>query len=131
MAGIHPSAIIEPGATLGEGCEIGPFCLVGPRVTLGDRVVLKSHVVVTGDTSIGDDTVVFPFAVIGEIPQDLKFRGEETRLIVGARNRIREHVTMNTGTTGGGGITRVGDDGLFMAGCHIAHDAQIGKRQLG
>ena len=104
MAGIHPSAIIEPGATLGEGCEIGPFCLVGPRVTLGDRVVLKSHVVVTGDTSIGDDTVVFPFAVIGEIPQDLKFRGEETRLIVGARNRIREHVTMNTGTTGGGSV---------------------------
>ena len=130
MAGIHPSAIIEPGATLGEGCEIGPFCLVGPRVTLGDRVVLKSHVVVTGDTSIGDDTVVFPFAVIGEIPQDLKFRGEETRLIVGARNRIREHVTMNTGTTGGGGITRVGDDGLFMAGCHIAHDAQIGNNVI-
>ena len=130
MAGIHPSAIIEPGATLGEGCEIGPFCLVGPRVTLGDRVVLKSHVVVTGDTSIGDDTVIFPFAVIGEIPQDLKFRGEETRLIVGARNRIREHVTMNTGTTGGGGITRVGDDGLFMAGCHIAHDAQIGNNVI-
>ena len=98
------------------------------QVVLGANVVLKSHVVVTGDTHIGDDTVVFPFAVIGEIPQDLKFGGEKTALRVGKRNRIREHVTMNVGTAGGGGVTRVGDDGLFMAGCHIAHDAQIGDR---
>ena len=97
---------------------------------LGARVTLKSHVVLTGDTHVGDDTEIYSFAVIGEIPQDLKFDGEPTRLRIGARNRIREHVTMNTGTTGGGGETRVGDDGLFMAGCHIAHDAQIGDRVI-
>ncbi|MFC4668474.1 acyl-ACP--UDP-N-acetylglucosamine O-acyltransferase [Seohaeicola nanhaiensis] len=130
MADIHPSAVVEPGAELGEGCIIGPFCLVGSQVRLGDRVELKSHVVVTGRTEIGADTVVFPFAVIGEIPQDLKFKGEDTRLVIGARNRIREHVTMNVGTEGGGGVTRVGDDGLFMAGSHIAHDAQIGDRVI-
>ena len=129
-AQIHPSAVIEPGAEIGEGCTIGPFCVVGADVKLHPGVVLKSHVVVTGDTEIGAETVVFPFSVIGEIPQDLKFHGEKTRLIVGARNRIREHVTMNTGTKGGGGITRVGDDGLFMAGCHIAHDAQVGDRVI-
>lgn len=128
MSGIHPSAVIEDGAVIGDGCRIGPFCLVGPQVVLGANVVLKSHVVVTGDTHIGDDTVVFPFAVIGEIPQDLKFGGEKTALRVGKRNRIREHVTMNVGTAGGGGVTRVGDDGLFMAGCHVAHDTQIGDR---
>ncbi len=130
MGEIHPSAIIEPGAVIGEGCEIGPFCLVGPQVRLGRGVQLKSHVVVTGDTEIGDNTVIFSFAVIGEIPQDLKYAGEKTRLIIGARNRIREHVTMNVGTKGGGGVTRVGDDGLFMAGCHVAHDAQVGNRVI-
>ncbi|MBJ6371515.1 acyl-ACP--UDP-N-acetylglucosamine O-acyltransferase [Sedimentitalea arenosa] len=130
MSEIHPSALIEPGARIGEGCRIGPFCVVGPQVVLGDRVELRSHVVVTGQTEVGEDTVIFPFAVIGEIPQDLKFRGENTQLVIGARNRIREHVTMNSGTEGGGGITRVGDDGLFMAGCHIAHDAQIGDRVI-
>ncbi|KQB98124.1 acyl-ACP--UDP-N- acetylglucosamine O-acyltransferase [Loktanella sp. 1ANDIMAR09] len=130
MAGIHPSAVIADGAQIGADCVIGPFCVIGKDVVLGDRVTLKSHVVVDGDTHIGDDTVVFSFAVIGEIPQDLKFDGEKTRLRIGARNRIREHVTMNTGTANGGGETRVGDDGLFMAGCHIAHDAQIGDRVI-
>jgi UDP-N-acetylglucosamine acyltransferase len=130
MAGIHPSAVIADGAHIGADCVIGPFCVIGKDVVLGDRVTLKSHVVVDGDTHIGDDTTVFPFAVIGEIPQDLKFDGEKTRLRIGARNRIREHVTMNTGTANGGGETRVGDDGLFMAGCHIAHDAQIGDRVI-
>ena len=130
MHGIHPSAVIEPGAQIGEGCTIGPFCVIGPDVVLHDRVELKSHVVVTGKTEIGSDTVIFSFAVIGEIPQDLKFKGEDVRLIIGQRNRIREHVTMNPGTEGGGGVTRVGDDGLFMAGCHIAHDAQIGNRVI-
>lgn len=126
-ARIHPSAVIEEGASIAAGAEIGPFCVVGPDVTLAAGVVLKSHVVVTGITEIGEDTVVFPFSVIGEIPQDLKFKGEKTRLVIGKRNRIREHVTMNTGTDGGGGVTRIGDDGLFMAGCHVAHDAQIGN----
>jgi len=127
---IHPSAVIEEGAHIGNGCVIGPFCHVGPNVILHDNVTLKSHVVVTGHTTIGSDTVVFPFASLGEIPQDLKFKGEETRLVIGQRNRIREHVTMNTGTEGGGGVTIVGDDCLFMAGCHVAHDVHIGNRVI-
>lgn len=127
-ATVHASAVIEDGAEIGAGAYVGPFCVVGPKVVLAAGVTLKSHVVVTGDTAIGEDTVVFPFSVIGEIPQDLKFKGEETKLVIGKRNRIREHVTMNTGTEGGGGLTRIGDDCLFMAGCHIAHDAIIGDR---
>ncbi|WP_338548047.1 acyl-ACP--UDP-N-acetylglucosamine O-acyltransferase [Roseovarius phycicola] len=127
---IHPSSVIEEGAQIGQGVEVGPFCHIGANVSLADGVQLKSHVVVSGKTRIGEDTVVFPFACIGEIPQDLKFKGEETELEIGARNRIREHVTMNTGTEGGGGVTRVGDDGLFMAGCHVAHDAQVGDRVI-
>ncbi|MEQ6247917.1 acyl-ACP--UDP-N-acetylglucosamine O-acyltransferase [Sulfitobacter sp. HNIBRBA3233] len=130
MMATHPSAVIEQGAQVDPSAEIGPFCVIGPEVTIGARVVLKSHVVVTGKTTIGEETTVFPFAVIGEIPQDLKFKGEASRLEIGARNRIREHVTMNCGTEGGGGITRIGDDGLFMAGCHIAHDAQVGNRVI-
>jgi UDP-N-acetylglucosamine acyltransferase len=129
-AEVHPSAVVEPGASLGEGCVVGPFCHVGPEVELGPGVELRSHVVVTGATRIGAETLIFPFAVIGEVPQDLKYRGEKTRLEIGARNRIREHVTMNCGTEGGGGVTRVGDDGLFMAGCHVAHDVQIGDRVI-
>lgn len=129
-AHIHPSSVIEPGAVIGPDCRIGPFCIVGAEVILGRGVELKSHVVVTGRTEIGDETVVFPFTTLGEIPQDLKFRGEATRLVIGARNRIRENVTMNTGTEGGGGVTRVGDDGLFMAGSHVAHDCQIGNHVI-
>ena len=130
MSTIHSSAIVEEGAKIGEGCTIGPFCIVGSQVVLGDRVELKSHVVLTGDTEIGDETVVFSFSVIGEIPQDLKFKGEKCRTVIGKRNRIREHVTVNAGTEGGGGVTKIGDDGLFMAGCHIAHDAQVGDRVI-
>ena len=130
MAQIHPSAVIEDGAVIGEGCVIGAFCLVGAKVVLGANVTLKSHVVVTGDTHIGDDCEGFQFAVIGEVPQDLKFDGEETQLRIGARNRIREHVTVNTGTAGGGGLTRIGDDCLLMAGCHVAHDCMIGNRVI-
>ncbi|MCT4332530.1 acyl-ACP--UDP-N-acetylglucosamine O-acyltransferase [Paracoccus sp. YLB-12] len=124
---IHPTAVIEDGAQLGAGVRIGPFCVVGPQVRLDDGVELKSHVVVTGDTSIGGETTIFPFASIGEVPQDLKFRGEHVRLQIGARNRIREYVTINPGTEGGGGVTVIGDDGLFMAGSHVAHDCRIGN----
>ena len=127
---IHPSAVIEEGAILGDGCNIGPFCVIGPEVVLGDGVTLKSHVVITGDTHIGADTTVFSFAVLGEIPQDLKFGGERTALRIGARNRIREHVTVNTGTAGGGGLTQIGDECLLMAGCHVAHDATVGNRVI-
>jgi UDP-N-acetylglucosamine acyltransferase len=125
---IHPSAIIENGAQIGADVSIGPFCIVGAKVVLHDRVELKSHVVVTGDTNVGADTTIFPFCCIGEIPQDVKFKGEAAKLIIGERNRIREHVTMNPGTEGGGGITSIGDDGFFLAGCHVAHDAHVGDR---
>ena len=127
---IHPSAVIEPGAQLGQGVRVGPFCVIGPEVQIGDGTEVKSHVVITGDTALGRDCVVHSGAVIGEIPQDKKFSGEKTRLVIGDRNRIREHVTMNPGTSGGGGVTRVGDDGLFMAGCHVAHDVQVGNRVI-
>ncbi|MEM5541883.1 acyl-ACP--UDP-N-acetylglucosamine O-acyltransferase [Sulfitobacter sp. AS92] len=130
MSNIHPSAVIEEGAQIDPSAKIGPFCVVGPEVVLKADVELKSHVIVTGQTEVGAGTVIFSFAVIGEIPQDLKFKGEASRLVIGARNRIREHVTMNCGTEGGGGVTRVGDDGLFMAGCHIAHDAIVGNRVI-
>ena len=126
-ASMHPSAVVESGANIAAGCHIGPFCHVGPEVTLHEGVVLKSHAVVTGLTEIGAETVIFPFANIGDIPQDLKYAGEKTQLIVGKRNRIREGVTMNTGTDGGGGITRVGDDNLFMTGAHVGHDAIVGN----
>ena len=126
-AQIHPAAVVEQGAQIGAGCSIGPFCLIGPEVVLGPGVEVKSHAIITGATEIGADSVIFPFASVGEIPQDLKFAGEHTRLLIGARNRIREHVTINTGTEGGGGITRIGDDCLFMAGAHVAHDCQVGN----
>ena len=127
---IHPSALIEPGATLGQGVSVGPFALIGADVTLGDGVVVKSHAVVTGWTAIGAESVIFPHATVGEVPQDLKYRGERTRLIVGARCRIREAATLNTGTAGGGGITRVGDDCLLMTGSHVGHDATLGNRVI-
>ena len=130
MSNIHPSAVIEEGAKVDPSAKVGPFCVVGPEVVLHADVELKSHVVVTGQTEVGEGTVIFPFAVIGEIPQDLKFKGEASRLEIGKRNRIREHVTMNCGTEGGGGVTRVGDDGLYMAGCHIAHDARVGNNVI-
>ena len=98
---IHPSAVIEDGAVIGAGCKVGPFCVIGPDVHLEAGVELKSHVVVNGITRIGEETQIFPFSVIGEIPQDLKFSGERTELVIGKRNRIREHVTMNVGTSGG------------------------------
>lgn len=127
---IHPSAIVDPAAKLGEGVNIGPFCVVGPDVTLGDGVRLVSHVAVDGRTSIGADSVIYPFASIGHRPQDLKFHGEPSELVIGARNQIREHVTMNPGTEGGGMITRVGDDGLFMMGSHVAHDCIVGDHVI-
>ena len=129
-AQVHPTAVIEDGAVIGPGCVIGPFCVVGPEVTLGEGVVLKSHAVVTGWTEVGPGTEIWPFAVVGEVPQDLKFKGERTRLIVGARCRIREGATLNTGTEGGGGVTRVGDDCLLMTGAHVGHDAMVGNRVI-
>lgn len=127
MAHIHPTAIVEDGAELGEGVEVGPFCTVGPEVRLGDGVQLISHAVVGGRTRIGAGTRIFPFASLGLPPQDLKYKGEPSELVVGANNVIREQVTMNPGTEGGGMVTRVGDNCLFMVGAHVAHDCILGN----
>ena len=127
---IHPSSVIDSGAIIGANVTIGPFCHVGADVTLNDGVELKSHVVVSGWTTIGEKTTIFPFASIGHIPQDLKFSGERTKLEIGKRNRIREHVTMSPGTDGGGRLTKIGDDGLFMMGVHIGHDCIVGNNVI-
>lgn len=129
-AEIHPAAIVDPGAEIAEGCVIGPFAVIGAQVSLGPGCVVKSHAVVTGRTRLGPDCTVFSFACVGEVPQDLKYRGEDTALVIGARARIREGATLNIGTEGGGGVTRVGDDCLFMTGAHVGHDAQVGNRVI-
>jgi UDP-N-acetylglucosamine acyltransferase len=125
MPQIHPTAIVAPGAMLAQDVVIGPYCIVGEQVTLGSGVTLRAHVVVDGRTTIGAGTRVFPFASIGLEPQDLKYRGEESTLVIGRNNRIREYVTINPGTAGGGMVTRVGDNCLFMVGAHIAHDCRV------
>ena len=127
-AKIHSSAIINSGAIVGPNCDIGPFSVIGNEVVLKNNVIIKSHVVISGMTTIDEETSIFPFASIGEIPQDLKYNGEKTSLIIGKRNKIRENVTMNPGTRGGGGVTTVGDDCLFMTGAHVGHDAKLGNR---
>jgi UDP-N-acetylglucosamine acyltransferase len=127
---IHPSAIVDPAANLGADVMIGPLCVIGPHVHLGDRVRLCSHVVLDGHTMIGDDSIIYPFASLGHAPQDMKYRGEPSRLVIGRRNRIREHVTMNPGTDGGGMLTKIGDDGLFMVGVHVGHDCRIGNHVI-
>ncbi|MFC1672822.1 acyl-ACP--UDP-N-acetylglucosamine O-acyltransferase [Pseudomonadota bacterium] len=125
MSNIHSTAIIEDGAEIGENVSIGAYSVVGPQVKLDDGVSLESHVVVGGDTSVGANTRIFPFASIGMQPQDLKFKGEASRLEIGCNNVIREHVTMNPGTEGGGLLTKVGNNCLFMTGAHVAHDCQV------
>ncbi len=127
MADLHPTAQVDPRAELADDVQIGPFCVVGPQVRLGRGVRLASHVVVTGRTTLGDHCRVFSFACLGHQPQDLKYQGEETALAIGRNNQIREHVTMHPGTANGGGVTRIGDDGLFMAAIHVAHDCQVGN----
>src|SRR5689334_13169406 len=130
MAEIHPTAIVESGAKLAASARIGPYCVVGAKVELGEEVELLSHVVVAGRTGIGARTRIFPFASIGHQPQDLKYQGEDSALVIGRRNVIREYVTMNPGTTGGGMVTRIGDNCLFMAHVHIGHDCIIGDNVI-
>lgn len=127
---IHPSSVVAPECKIGADVTVGPFCSVGPNVTLGDGVVLHSHVAIAGHTQLGAGCQIYPFASIGHGPQDLKYKGEPTQLIVGEGCFIREHVTMNPGTVGGGGVTKVGKNGLFMVGVHIAHDCQIGDQVI-
>lgn len=127
MTEIHPTAIVETGAELGDDVHVGPFSVVGADCRIGHGSRLESHVVVAGRTTLGAGCRVFPYACLGHRPQDLKYRGEESELLIGSNNQIREHVTMHPGTAHGGGVTRIGDDGLFMVGVHIAHDCQIGN----
>ena len=129
-AKIHPTAIVDSRAQLGEDVEIGPYCIIGPDVTLGARTRLQSHVIVEGQTVMGEDSVVSPFASLGAPPQHLAYRGEPTRLVVGHRNIIREHATMNIGTAAAGGLTEVGSDGMYMIECHVGHDCRIGDRVI-
>lgn len=125
-AEIHPTSIVAPGARIGAGVRIGPYCVIGPEVVLGDGVWLHSHIVIDGRTRIGARTRIYPFASLGTPPQDLKYDGELSELVIGADNTIREHVTMNPGTRTGAMKTVVGDGNLFMVGVHVAHDCVVG-----
>ena len=130
MSAIHPSAVIEPGAELAPDVRIGPYAVVGPEVCLGAGVEIGSHAVLTGRTELGAGCQVYPFAAIGTAPQDMKYDGEPSRLVIGAETVLREHVTVNPGTRGGGMETRIGDGVLLMVGVHVAHDCRIGDRTI-
>jgi UDP-N-acetylglucosamine acyltransferase len=125
---IHPTAVIAPGAELGVDVEIGPYSVVGPRVVIGDRTRVGAQVVIDGVTRLGEDNVIVGQASLGGAPQDLSYKGEPTRLEIGDRNTIREFVTINRGTIKGGGVTRIGDNCLLMACCHVAHDCELKNR---
>jgi UDP-N-acetylglucosamine acyltransferase len=129
-AEIHPTAIVHPSASVGEATTIGPHATIGAHVRLGANCKVGASAVIDGWTEIGDDTEIFPFASIGQIPQDLKFRGEETRLVIGKQNIFREFVTINRGTRGGGGVTVIGDHNVFMAYVHVAHDCRVGNETI-
>jgi UDP-N-acetylglucosamine acyltransferase len=130
MPQIHPTAIISPGAVLADDVEIGPYCVIGEHVSLAAGVALKAHVVIDGRTTIGERTRIFPFASIGFETQDMKYKGEPSSLEIGHDNTIREHVTINPGTEGGGMVTRIGNHCLLMVGAHVAHDCQIGDHVI-
>jgi UDP-N-acetylglucosamine acyltransferase len=127
---IDPGARVAPEAQLGAGVRVGPFCVVGPQVRLGPGCVLESHVVIDGDTRVGRNNRFFPFSSIGLVPQDLKFHGEVSRVEIGDRNTFREGTTVHRGTEGGGRVTRIGSDGLFMAQAHVAHDCLVGDHVI-
>ncbi len=127
---IHPTSIVDAGAELGADVEVGAFCHVGPKVRLHDGVKLVSHVVIDGDTEIGKGSIIHPFTALGGPPQHVGYKGEETKLIIGANSAIREHVSIHRGTAAGGGVTRIGDGGFYMVGVHIAHDCNIGDNVI-
>lgn len=126
MTTIHPTAIVEDGAELGAGVHVGPYCVIGPDARIGDGTVLHSHVAIANHTTIGADCRIFPFASLGHPPQDYKYTGGETRLVIGDRNLIREHATMNGGASPDDPVTIVGSDSMFMIGAHVAHDCRVG-----
>ncbi len=127
MPGMHPTAIVDASVKMGPGVTVGPYSIIQGRVVIGPETEIGSHVVIKDGTTIGARCRIFQFAVLGEIPQDLKFRGEESQLLIGDQNTIREFATMHRGTEGGGGITRIGNGNLFMAYTHVAHDWQVGS----
>jgi UDP-N-acetylglucosamine acyltransferase len=124
---IHSTAIIDATAELDSGVEVGPYSIIGPRVKIGKNTRIGPHVVIDGWTEIGEECTIFQFASLGAVPQDLKYRGEESRVIIGSNNTIREFVTINRGTAQAGGETRLGSNNLLMAYCHVAHDCRIGS----
>jgi len=130
MTKIHEKALVDARAERAADVEIGAYCVIGPKVKIGKGTRLKSHVVVEGNTTLGEGNVIFQFASVGSVPQDLKYRGEDSQLIIGDRNTIREFVSLNPGTAGGGMITRVGNHNLFMMYCHIAHDCVLGSHNI-
>ncbi len=127
---IHPSAVIAPGAELDHGVRVGPYAVIGPQVRIGRDSSIGPHSVIEGRTTIGCENQIFQFASVGAIPQDKKYQGEDSRLTIGDRNTIREFATLNTGTTGGGLVTRIGNDNLFMVYSHVGHDCQIGNNVI-
>ena len=122
---IHKTAIIDSNAKIHSSVSIGAYCVIGPNVEIGENSIIESHVNISGSTKIGDGNKIYPFASIGSDPQDLKFQGEQTKLEIGNNNKIREYVTINPGTEGGGGLTKVGNNCLFMVSSHIAHDCLL------
>lgn len=130
MSRVHPTAIVDARAEIDGDVQIGPYCVIGAGVRIGKGCRVHSHAVITGRTTLGEGNVVFPFASIGDTPQDLKYKGEPSELLIGNRNTIREYVSLNPGTTGGGMVTRVGDQNLLMMQCHIAHDCLLGDRNV-
>ena len=127
---IHPSAIIAPGAELDHGVQVGPYAVIGPHVRIGQGSSIGPHSVIEGHTTIGRDNQIFQFASVGAIPQDKKYQGEDSQLTIGDRNTIREFATLNIGTSGGGMLTHVGHDNLFMVYSHVGHDCQIGSHTI-
>ena len=127
---IHKTAIVSDKAQIAKNVEIGPFCVIGDNVKIEEGTILKSHVVIDGNTTIGKNNIIFPFATVGLVPQDLKFAGEQSQLIIGDNNTIREHVTIHLGTKDGGMITKIGNNCLLMVGVHIAHDCLIGNNVI-
>ena len=127
---IHKTAIIDPKAELSNNVKIGPYSIIGPNVKIGEGTEVQSHVSIIGETIIGSNNKIYSFASIGNDPQDLKYQGEKTKLVIGDHNKIREYVTMNPGTQGGGGLTKVGNNCLFMVSAHIAHDCFVGDNVI-
>lgn len=130
MTKIHPTAIISNDTIIGTNVEIGAYSIIGAGVKIGDNTIVKSHVVIEGDTEIGKNNVIFPFAIIGQEPQDLKFAGEKTKIVIGDNNKIREHVTIHPGTVTGISVTKIGSNCLLMVGTHIAHDCVVGDNVI-